>query len=310
MPTLDSIADELYTLDPAEFVTARSEYAAKAREAGDRELTVAIGRLRKPTVAAWMVNLLARERADELGALFDLGDQLRTAQRKLSGHDLRRLSAQRRQVVALLERDAGRLASKRGRHPSDSALREVAQTLNAALADPEVAERVRAGHLDATVEAGGFGDLTAVPLTVVRDPDEDEDRETEDHDTEDHETGDRPARGGKSTATKSGGDRHGPDRAERKKAEADEREREAREKAAADAASARKAADEARVAAGRAQDELAAAEARIAELREQLAHAEQQREFARSAANSAKKELTAAERAASAADAALVRLGG
>ncbi|MEE2033701.1 hypothetical protein [Rhodococcus chondri] len=300
MATLDTIADELYALDPAEFVEARSEYAAKAREAGDRELTAAIGRLRKPTVAAWMVNLLARERADELGALFDLGDQLRTAQRKLSGHDLRRLSAQRRQVVALLERDAGRLASKHGRHVSDGALREVSQTLTAALADREVAERVRAGRLDAIVEYSGFGDLSAVPLTLVPDSDEDEDSDTESRTSGGSKRGTKkPERGARE-----------PERTDRKRAEAAERKREECEQAAADAASARKAADEARTAAEHAQDELAAAETRVAELREKLAHAEQQREFARSAVNSAKKDLTAAERAASAADAALVRLGG
>ncbi len=74
MPTFDSVADSLYGLDPGGFIAARTEYAAQARESGDRELTAAIGRLRKPTVAAWLVNLLARERADELGVLLELGD--------------------------------------------------------------------------------------------------------------------------------------------------------------------------------------------------------------------------------------------
>jgi hypothetical protein len=169
MPTLDSVADSLYGLDPGEFIAARTEHVARARESGDRELTAAIGRLRKPTVAAWLVNLLARERADELGVLLDLGDALRTAQRTLSGQDLRALSVQRRQVISALERDVAELASERGRHVGESALREVAQTLNAALADPTVADRVRRGRLDAIIESSGFGDLSSAPLTVVPD---------------------------------------------------------------------------------------------------------------------------------------------
>ncbi|MFD6857461.1 hypothetical protein ACFWB0_02280 [Rhodococcus sp. NPDC060086] len=169
MPTLDSVADSLYGLDPGEFIAARTEHVARARESGDRELTAAIGRLRKPTVAAWLVNLLARERADELGVLLDLGDALRTAQRTLSGQDLRALSVQRRQVISALEREAAELASERGRHVGESALREVAQTLNAALADPAVADRVRRGRLDAIIESSGFGDLSSAPLTVVPD---------------------------------------------------------------------------------------------------------------------------------------------
>lgn len=181
MPTFDSVADSLYGLDPGGFIAARTEYAAQAREVGDRELTAAIGRLRKPTVAAWLVNLLARERADELGALLDLGDALRTAQRTLSGQDLRALSTQRRQVISALERDAAELASERGRNVSESALREVAQTLNAALADPAIADRVRAGRLDAIIESSGFGDLSSAPLTVVPDRTPSESERAADH---------------------------------------------------------------------------------------------------------------------------------
>ncbi|MFZ2528890.1 MAG: hypothetical protein WAX14_14760, partial [Rhodococcus sp. (in: high G+C Gram-positive bacteria)] len=91
----EEIADELYGLDPNEFVAVRNERVAQAREAGDGAAATTIGKLRKPTVAAWLVNALARERTDELAALLDLGSALRTAQRRLSGDDLRTLSAQR-----------------------------------------------------------------------------------------------------------------------------------------------------------------------------------------------------------------------
>ena len=56
---LDTVADELYRLDPGDFVEVRKARVAQARKAGDRELANAIGQLRKPTVVAWTVNLLA-----------------------------------------------------------------------------------------------------------------------------------------------------------------------------------------------------------------------------------------------------------
>ncbi|MXQ75900.1 hypothetical protein GSM98_06910 [Rhodococcus rhodochrous] len=289
MPDLDSVADALYGLDPGDFVAARSEFAAQAREAGDRELTAAIGRLRKPTVAAWMVNLLARERADELAALLDIGAALRTAQRRLSGSEMRKLSEQRRRVVAALERDAGRLAADRGRTVSESALREVGRTLNAALSDPDIGEQVRQGRLDAIVESDGFGDLSAMPLTVVRGGSEENDKD------------DRTA-AGKSART-SKGER---EPTEREKAAQAAREAEIDEAAAA-LDSAHNAAEEAREAASAAEQELARHEEEVAELRAKLEHAEQQRTFARRAAAEAKKRVVAAERAVSAAEADLAR---
>ncbi|MCK0089898.1 hypothetical protein HCA61_07725 [Rhodococcus sp. HNM0563] len=271
MPTLDSVADSLYGLDPGEFIAARTEYVAQARESGDRELTAAIGRLRKPTVAAWLVNLLARERPDELGVLLDLGDALRTAQRTLSGQDLRTLSTQRRQVISALERDAAELASERGRTASDSALREVAQTLNAALADPAVAERVRAGRLDAIVEPSGIGALGDLG-------------------------------GSSSTPTLS----VVPDRSAARTDGAEGRAELAEATTAAHEA--RRAVTRARAAAQEADRELARHEAEVAALQEKLVHAEQQRKFARRAVAAAKKDVTAAEREASAAEADVVRI--
>ncbi|WP_407443370.1 hypothetical protein [Rhodococcus sp. (in: high G+C Gram-positive bacteria)] len=305
MPDLDSVADRLYGLDPGDFVSARDECAAEARRAGDRELTAAIGRLRKPTVAAWMVNLLARERKDDLAALFDLGDALRSAQRRLSGSDMRSLSAQRRKVVAALGKAAADLADDHGRHATESTLREVSQTLNAALADPDVADEVRAGRLASIVENSGFGDLSAVPLTLVSETSDD------DRPEESAPASERPKTSGKRTAApKRGRSAGASDTTE--KAARDKAEREARQveidAVAAEVESARASAEQARSAAGHADAELERFDREVADLRRKLEHAEQQRQFARRAVARAKKEVTSAERVASAAETKLVRL--
>lgn len=154
---LDEIADELYALPPDEFVPARDDRVAAAKEAGDRDLARALGRLRRPTKAAWLANLLARHRTDQLDGLVALAASLAQAQQELDGDALRALSGQRHRAVAAMARDAGRLAARRGEAVNDALLREVAGILDAALADPAVAEEVRAGRLTKTVRYSGFG---------------------------------------------------------------------------------------------------------------------------------------------------------
>jgi len=153
----DAIADELYELPPDEFVPARDDRVAAAKEAGDRGLARALGRLRRPTKAAWLANLLARHRTEQLDGLVALARGLAQAQQELDGDALRALSGQRHRVVAAMARDAGRLAARRGETVNDGLVREVAGILDAALADPAVAEEVRAGRLTKTVRYSGFG---------------------------------------------------------------------------------------------------------------------------------------------------------
>jgi hypothetical protein len=154
---LEEIADELYALPPDEFVPARDDRVAAAKEAGDRDLARALGRLRRPTRAAWLVNLLARHRADQLDGLVALASSLAKAQHDLDGDALRALSGQRHRAVAAMARDAGRLAARQGEPVNDALLREVQGILDAALADPAVAEEVRSGRLTKSVRYSGFG---------------------------------------------------------------------------------------------------------------------------------------------------------
>ncbi|WP_227984500.1 hypothetical protein [Nocardia spumae] len=168
---LEEVTAELYALDPAEFVAARDERARAARADGDKPLATAISRLRRPTVAAWAVNLLARNAPQELGALLDLGRALSEAQRTLSAQRMRTLAEQRRKAVNALTRRAAHLAADSGRDLTEPVLRAVTGTLNAALAEPEVADRVRAGVVTAAADYAGFGPAGAV-LAAVPDAEE------------------------------------------------------------------------------------------------------------------------------------------
>jgi len=157
---LDEAAALLYAGSPDDFVSRRTTLAGQARAQQDRELARAIGALRRPTRSAWLVNLLAQEAAAELSALLELGDALREAQAHLAGADLRRLSAERSRAVAALARRAVALGAEQGYAAGDAALQEVSSTLQAALADPDVADAVRAGRVALAVSYGGFGPMT------------------------------------------------------------------------------------------------------------------------------------------------------
>lgn len=148
---------ELYGTSPENFVKRRSARVADARAAGDRTLAKAIAQLRRPTRSAWLVNLLARECADEVQDLLQLGTALGEAQRRSSGADLRRLSKERHAALEHLTRRATELAAEHGHAPTDASRHEVSQTLQAALSDPAVAEVVRIGQVTQPVSYGGFG---------------------------------------------------------------------------------------------------------------------------------------------------------
>jgi hypothetical protein len=166
---LDDVVAQLYALPPEEFTAARTEAVTAAKTAGDRDLAKQIGALRRPTVGAWLVNLLAHQRPDLIGDLLALGDALRAAQRNLRGDELRELSAQRRTMVTALAREARALAVAAGRGVRAALpLDEVQNTLTAALADAEVAEEVRLGRLVKPVEYAGFGEQPRPQLRLVQ----------------------------------------------------------------------------------------------------------------------------------------------
>jgi hypothetical protein len=164
----DDLLDRLYELPPERFIAARDEAVAAARKAGDRATATAIGKLRRPTVAAWLVNLLARQRADLVGELLTLGEQLRAAQHDLRGEELRELSGRRRAAIGGLVQQARRLAREAGRSGRENLpLTDVEATLTAALAEPEIAEAVRSGTLERAVDYAGFGEVPRPKLRVI-----------------------------------------------------------------------------------------------------------------------------------------------
>lgn len=154
---LDTAADELYGLDPDEFVPARTALVAQARAAKDRPLATAIGALKKPTRSAWLVNLLSREDASAVAELSDVAGRVAAAHQAADLTALRMVGGERQRLVDVLTRRAAALAGERGQVVTDAVRLEVHGTLAAAVADADVLDEVRRGRVVKARVHSGFG---------------------------------------------------------------------------------------------------------------------------------------------------------
>ncbi len=260
---LESVADELYGLPPGEFTAARDERASRARRSGDRALADRIRALRRPTLAAWLSNLLVRRDPDQVEPLLALGRGLRAAQRELDGRRLRELSRQRQALVGALARQAALLAAETGEHVTEHARREVEATFHAVLADPDAAGRWAAGRLTSALSAPVGLDADAVPARAPA-PDDDPGRRREQRHRDRLDRARRDADAAERSADAAETAHRDADRrasqAARLLAEAEERVRSARRDADEATAAAREAGSAARRARRRARDAAARAD--------------------------------------------------
>jgi hypothetical protein len=155
----DAAADELYGLLPEQFTSRRAELSAEARAQGDGAARAQLAAMRRPTVAAWAVNLLVREHGADVENLLRIAAELRTAQRALDGNRLRELSHERRSCVATLSAATRSVTAAAGRPVNDAVLREVQATLDAAVADENAESAVRTGRLTTALTYSGFGEV-------------------------------------------------------------------------------------------------------------------------------------------------------
>lgn len=187
-----TIADELYARPLGEFTGARD---ARVRELKGTDLAPLVKQLKKPSLSAWVVNLLVRRDTGQLTQVLELGAALREAAAGMAGEELRSLTRQRRQLTAAVTTGAKSLAAAEGVRVTDAVSDQVEATLTAAMLDARCADAVRSGLLVTALSTTGVDevDLTAavaVPgalgfsaspveaappdLHVVPDPDADE----------------------------------------------------------------------------------------------------------------------------------------
>jgi hypothetical protein len=146
----------VYGADLDDFVKERAAAAKELRAEGRRQDAAAAAKLAKPSVAAWIVNRLARQEADRMGELLDAGASLREIQLGAgSAADLRAAGEAQESALRALLRAGEGVARSRG-SATAATLDRVRETLHAAALDADLAEQVRRGVLVREQRAVGF----------------------------------------------------------------------------------------------------------------------------------------------------------
>jgi hypothetical protein len=150
---------ELYAVAPEEFISTRTSLVQEAKARGDAALAKELGRARRPTVAAWAVNVVVRENPEKAAHLHDLGRRMRAAQAQLDAAVLTELRRERDLLLGTWADAADEVGRRAGRPLTAAVGEEVRATLIAALAGEEATEAVVSGHLTRALSYSGFGDV-------------------------------------------------------------------------------------------------------------------------------------------------------
>jgi hypothetical protein len=170
---LDQAIDELYGASLEEFVAERTRLAKELRDAGERDDGQAVAKLRKPNVAAWVLNQLARRNRRDVDLLLDAGHRLREAQAgAMAGQEQEAFEAARKaqsDALRLLTREARQLLAQERGGGSATVLNQVEEALRTAAISGAGRELLARGRFVEPLKATGFDVLGELaPATPAR----------------------------------------------------------------------------------------------------------------------------------------------
>ena len=173
MAQIDEVLDELYAVDLGEFLATRKRFAKELKDSGDREASGVVASAQKPTIAAWVLNQLARRKRKEIDLLLDAGHRLRQAQAGLlRGEGQAAFDAAReteRSALATLMNDAQSLLRERGAN-SQTTIDQVGESLRMAAVADDGRQLLATGRFTRPfTEQTGFDALAAIAPPNVRD---------------------------------------------------------------------------------------------------------------------------------------------
>jgi hypothetical protein len=172
--TLYRALAEIYGVAPDDFILVGWRLARDLTAAGDVAGAATVKRRRRPHLAAWACNQLARQRADDVAELFEVTAQVAAAQQAAleggSADELREATRERQEVLDSLADAAVRLLD--GAAPKPQQYRDnILATLDAASMEPERGEELRSGRLTQPLLApAGFGPLDAALVSSAAKP--------------------------------------------------------------------------------------------------------------------------------------------
>ena len=156
--------EDLYGLPLEEFTPARDALAKELKAAGRKDEAAEVKSLRKPSVAAWALNLAARQHPDAVESLRAAGAELREAQEEAMSGDASGLRDAGRGVAAEVDRVVALAADvlrAAGRPASAVQQEKIVATLRTAAVDDEAGDALARGVLVDELESTGFSLLGA-----------------------------------------------------------------------------------------------------------------------------------------------------
>lgn len=160
--------DELWRATPDEFVAVRNQLAKQLKAEGRSDEAETVKKLKKPSMAVWAVNLLARERPVVVADLVELGRQVEAATAdamKGEGADaLRELDRQRKHAVGDAAAAAAAVAEAAGLPLSAAMAGRATSTLDNASLAQTTRDLLTAGRVPTELDAPGFEGLAGLDL--------------------------------------------------------------------------------------------------------------------------------------------------
>ena len=159
--------DRLYALPLDEFTRERDELAKQLRKDGDRDAAAEVKALRKPSVPAWAVNQVRRDRPDDVRRLLEVTEELHRVYAGIASAGARERLGEaadmQRDLIRSLTRCAKELLEAGGASASEATLNKVADTFRAAALDEDLREEIADGRVVKERRAAGLGPLASMP---------------------------------------------------------------------------------------------------------------------------------------------------
>jgi hypothetical protein len=156
--------DHLFAVPPSKFVEARKALVKELRAAGKDKDAQEVAALRKPSAALWVVNQLSRRAPEQVRALVEAAQRMKSAHGRGAENELRDAMRGQRDATHGIRRTAEQAALEIGAGATPDLLRRVQDTAQAAaVSDPEA---LGAGRLTDEMGPSGFDALAGTKVVA------------------------------------------------------------------------------------------------------------------------------------------------
>ncbi len=151
---LPESAEVLFELPPEDFTAERDRIAKDLKKQGEDESAAVVKALKRPSVTAYALNLVARQHAGLVDDLLKADEDLRGARSRGAMDDAK---AARQKAISAITSKATSILGDQDRPITAQVRERLTETLLAVATDDETRAGLKAGRLLREAEGGGFG---------------------------------------------------------------------------------------------------------------------------------------------------------